>query len=69
MVDDRRSHGAPSVGQPDGVCEFAEDEDYDFVPDFQRISVSGEHTTGVCLIDQLPRTVGHGTAERLIFTF
>ncbi|KAL0269601.1 UNVERIFIED_CONTAM: hypothetical protein PYX00_007276 [Menopon gallinae] len=47
MVDDRRSHGAPSVGQPDGDNEFSEDDDYDFVPDFQRISVSGEHTTGV----------------------
>lgn len=46
--DDKRSHGVPSVGQPDGESEFSiDEEDYDIVPDFQRVSVSGEDTSGV----------------------
>ncbi|KAK6639442.1 AMP deaminase 2 [Polyplax serrata] len=49
--DDRKSHGGASVGVPDGDTDFLIDDDDDIVPDFQRVSVSGEDTTGVSYED------------------
>jgi hypothetical protein len=47
-LEDRRSHYEPSVGAvPDEVEHVFKLEEHDFVPHFQRVSVSGEDTSGV----------------------
>jgi AMP deaminase len=47
-LEDRRSHYEPSVGAvlDEGDLTFKLEE-HDFVPHFQRVSVSGEDTSGV----------------------
>jgi hypothetical protein len=47
-LEDRRSHYEPSVGAvPDEGEHIFKLEEHDFVPHFQRVSVSGEDTSGV----------------------
>lgn len=47
-LEDRRSHYEPSIGAvPDEVEHAFKLEEHDFVPHFQRVSVSGEDTSGV----------------------
>ncbi|XP_023708984.1 AMP deaminase 2 isoform X4 [Cryptotermes secundus] len=47
-LEDRRSHYEPSVGAvPDEAEHSFKLEEHDFVPHFQRVSVSGEDTSGV----------------------
>jgi hypothetical protein len=47
-LEDRRSHYEPSVGAvPDEAEHAFKLEEHDFVPHFQRVSVSGEDTSGV----------------------
>lgn len=43
---DRKSHYEPSVVGQDEEHEIVVDE-HDFVPHFQRVSISGEDTSGV----------------------
>lgn len=44
-LEDRRSHYEPSVA---GAAELDELDDHDlYVPHFQRVSISGEDTSGV----------------------
>jgi len=46
--DARSAHLEPSVGIPEEV-DAAEKDEHDYVPHFQRVSVSGEDTSGVRL--------------------
>jgi len=47
-LEDRRSHYEPSIGAvPDEVEHAFKLEEHDFVPHFQRVSISGEDTSGV----------------------
>ena len=47
-LEDRRSHYEPSIGAvPDEVEHTFKLEEHDFVPHFQRVSVSGDDTSGV----------------------
>lgn len=51
-LEERRSHYEPSIGP--GVPDYIDDpsfnfEENDFVPHFQRVSISGEDTSGVSL--------------------
>ncbi|XP_021942583.1 AMP deaminase 2 isoform X4 [Zootermopsis nevadensis] len=47
-LEDRRSHYEPSIGTvPDEGDHAFKLEEHDFVPHFQRVSVSGEDTSGV----------------------
>ncbi|XP_065167724.1 AMP deaminase 2 isoform X3 [Atheta coriaria] len=50
VFEDRKSHYEPSVGAPDDITKATLDE-HDFVPHFQRVSISGEDTSGVPLED------------------
>ncbi|XP_032691364.1 uncharacterized protein LOC116854020 isoform X7 [Odontomachus brunneus] len=52
-LEDRRSHYEPSLqpGVPDDVDHTFNLEENDFVPHFQRVSISGEDTSGVPLED------------------
>ena len=48
--EDRRSHYEPSIGAaPDESEHPFKLEEQDFVPHYQRVSISGEHTIGVSL--------------------
>ncbi|KAJ9573863.1 hypothetical protein L9F63_008723, partial [Diploptera punctata] len=50
--EDRRSHYEPSLGvAPDETEHPFKLEEQDFVPHYQRVSISGEHTIGVPLED------------------
>ncbi|XP_044013715.1 AMP deaminase 2 isoform X5 [Aphidius gifuensis] len=50
-LEERRSHYEPSIGPgPDDLDHFNIEEN-DFVPHFQRVSISGEDTSGVPLED------------------
>jgi len=47
-LEDRRTYYEPSIGVvPDEVEHAFKLEEHDFVPHFQRVSVSGEDTSGV----------------------
>ena len=47
VLEDKRSHYEPSlIGAVDEQDHLAVDE-HDFVPHFQRVSISGEDTSGV----------------------
>lgn len=48
-LEERRSHYEPSLGPgvPDDVDHIFNLEENDFVPHFQRVSISGEDTSGV----------------------
>lgn len=48
-LEERRSHYEPSLGPgvPDDVDHLFNLEENDFVPHFQRVSISGEDTSGV----------------------
>lgn len=50
-LEERRSHYEPSLGPgiPDDVDHHFNLEENDFVPHFQRVSISGEDTSGVCI--------------------
>nr|CAD7256443.1 unnamed protein product [Timema shepardi] len=51
-LEDRRSHYEPSIGPaPDDAEHNFELEEHDYVPHFQRVSISGEDTSGVPLED------------------
>ncbi|CAD1472912.1 unnamed protein product, partial [Heterotrigona itama] len=52
-LEERRSHYEPSLGPgiPDDVDHLFNLEENDFVPHFQRVSISGEDTSGVPLED------------------
>ncbi|XP_033205598.1 AMP deaminase 2 isoform X2 [Bombus vosnesenskii] len=52
-LEERRSHYEPSLGPgvPDDVDHIFNLEENDFVPHFQRVSISGEDTSGVPLED------------------
>ncbi|XP_063222825.1 AMP deaminase 2 isoform X2 [Bacillus rossius redtenbacheri] len=51
-LEDRRSHYEPSVGPvPDEADHHFDLEEHDYVPHFQRVSISGEDTSGVPLED------------------
>ncbi|XP_011708010.1 PREDICTED: AMP deaminase 2 isoform X1 [Wasmannia auropunctata] len=52
-LEERRSHYEPSLhtGVPDDIDHSFKIEENDFVPHFQRVSVSGEDTSGVPLED------------------
>ncbi|XP_014212459.1 AMP deaminase 2 isoform X2 [Copidosoma floridanum] len=51
-LEERRSHYEPSVGpQTDDLDHILPFEENDFVPHFQRVSISGEDTSGVPLED------------------
>ncbi|XP_015175667.1 PREDICTED: AMP deaminase 2-like isoform X1 [Polistes dominula] len=56
-LEERRSHYEPSIGP--GVPDHTDDplfnfEENDFVPHFQRVSISGEDTSGVGVYLQVP---------------
>ena len=47
-LEERRSHYEPSLGPtPDDSDHLFALEENDFVPHFQRVSISGEYTVGV----------------------
>lgn len=48
-LEERRSHYEPSLGPavPDDIEHSFNLEENDFVPHFQRVSISGEDTSGV----------------------
>jgi len=48
-LEERRSHYEPSLhpGVPDDIDHSFKIEENDFVPHFQRVSISGEDTSGV----------------------
>jgi len=50
-LEERRSHYEPSLhpGVPDDIDHSFKIEENDFVPHFQRVSISGEDTSGVSL--------------------
>lgn len=50
-LEERRSHYEPSLhpGDPDDNDYSFKIEENDFVPHFQRVSISGEDTSGVSL--------------------
>ncbi|XP_067012263.1 AMP deaminase 2 isoform X2 [Anabrus simplex] len=51
-IEDKRSHYEPSLGPvPDDTDHSFKLEEHDFVPHFQRVSISGEDTSGVPLED------------------
>lgn len=52
-LEERRSHYEPSLhpGVPDDIDHSFKIEENDFVPHFQRVSISGEDTSGVPLED------------------
>ncbi|KAK7869401.1 hypothetical protein R5R35_000701 [Gryllus longicercus] len=51
-LEDKRSHYEPSLGPaPDDADHPFKLEEHDFVPHFQRVSISGEDTSGVPLED------------------